>query len=402
MAVIETVSIEDVYPLQDEYGNDLATRDYEAKANKAYVKELAESMRAKGVPDEMPVLVRDGGIYRIKSGNSRVMAMRLLGTKRFPAVVEDESTEQAVLETVIRTNTKKKYEDVEESRFVRQLALFGTDEYVAEVTGMAVEKAAKVRKGAELADDAAEDMSLLRLMAIADFEGDPMAVELLKNCSEKEFPAVEKELRQKAEREAKAAAIKEAIEGAGIEVADSAPKGWVYAGHVGSPEHDLSDGEGCIAKPCTWGVGYELYRAPGAAPADPEEEERKRRKAELDALYEAAEGAREEWLAANVLDPAKTAALMELPGNFENPYNYAIGNLMGRLRDDWPPVPADAVNSYAGHKGNICDWHGDLGEEGCAKFAALTNAMVAGGYEPPEEEMALYRMAVERIGGEDE
>lgn len=402
MAVIETVSIEDVYPLQDEYGNDLATRDYEAKANKAYVKELAESMRAKGVPDEMPVLVRDGGIYRIKSGNSRVMAMRLLGTKRFPAVVEDESTEQAVLETVIRTNTKKKYEDVEESRFVRQLALFGTDEYVAEVTGMAVEKAAKVRKGAELADDAAEDMSLLRLMAIADFEGDPMAVELLKNCSEKEFPGIEKELRQKAEREAKAAAIKEAIEGAGIEVADSAPKGWVYAGHVGSPEHDLSDGEGCIAKPCTWGVGYELYRAPGAAPADPEEEERKRRKAELDALYEAAEGAREEWLAASVLDPAKTAALMELPGLSDTPYDYRVANLMQQLRDEWPAVPACAVSSYLAHRGNICDWRGDLEKGRCEDFAALTDAMVAGGYEPPEEETALYRMAVERIGGEDE
>jgi len=59
-AVIETVSIEDVYPLVDEFGNDLATRDYSTKANQAYVEELARSMRAKGIPDEMVTLVRDG------------------------------------------------------------------------------------------------------------------------------------------------------------------------------------------------------------------------------------------------------------------------------------------------------------------------------------------------------
>ena len=104
-AVIETVNIEDVYPLVDALGNDLATRDDSTKENQAYVKELARSMRAKGIPDEMVTLVRDGGIYRVKAGNSRVMAMRELGTKTFPAIVEDESTEQAVIECVVRTNT---------------------------------------------------------------------------------------------------------------------------------------------------------------------------------------------------------------------------------------------------------------------------------------------------------
>lgn len=40
---IETVSIEDVFPLEDEYGNSMARRDYTLKANKDYVKRLAES-----------------------------------------------------------------------------------------------------------------------------------------------------------------------------------------------------------------------------------------------------------------------------------------------------------------------------------------------------------------------
>ena len=43
MQVIETVSIDDVFPLEDEYGNDLARRDYTLKANKEYVRRLADS-----------------------------------------------------------------------------------------------------------------------------------------------------------------------------------------------------------------------------------------------------------------------------------------------------------------------------------------------------------------------
>ena len=95
--VIETVSIEDVFPLEDEYGNSMARRDYTLKANKDYVKRLAESFNPETKqPDEPPVLVRDRGIYRIKAGNSRVEAMRLLKVKSFTAVVED-GDEKAVV-----------------------------------------------------------------------------------------------------------------------------------------------------------------------------------------------------------------------------------------------------------------------------------------------------------------
>ena len=56
MASIETVSIEDVFPLEDEYGNSMARRDYTLKANKDYVKRLAESFNPETKqPDEPPV-----------------------------------------------------------------------------------------------------------------------------------------------------------------------------------------------------------------------------------------------------------------------------------------------------------------------------------------------------------
>lgn len=194
MLTIETVNIADVYPLYDEYGNDLASRDYSTKENQKYVDELAQSMSAKGIPDELVTLVRDGGIYRIKAGNSRVMAMRKLGTKTFPAIVEDESTEQAIIETVVRTNTKKKYSAVEESRFMRQLQAFGDDEYVSSVAGIKPEESKRMRRACEVVKDAADDMSLLRLIKIGEYADDPEAVEALTNCAEKDYLLIAKEI----------------------------------------------------------------------------------------------------------------------------------------------------------------------------------------------------------------
>ena len=47
-----------MFPLEDEYGNSMARRDYTLKANKDYVKRLAESFNPETKqPDEPPVLV---------------------------------------------------------------------------------------------------------------------------------------------------------------------------------------------------------------------------------------------------------------------------------------------------------------------------------------------------------
>ena len=153
MHINEKVPIEDVFPLKDEHGNDFARRDYALKANRDYVARLAESFDKSTLqPDEMPVLVQDGGIYYIAAGNSRVEAMRHLGLKFFRAVVLDDTVEEAIekklLETAVRTNVKKTYEDGELAEFTRQLLLFGDDQYVSEVTGIDKARVGRIRKGA--------------------------------------------------------------------------------------------------------------------------------------------------------------------------------------------------------------------------------------------------------------
>lgn len=222
MLTIETVNIADVYPLYDEYGNDLASRDYSTKENQKYVDELAQSMSAKGIPDELVTLVRDGGIYRIKAGNSRVMAMRKLGTKTFPAIVEDESTEQAIIETVVRTNTKKKYSAVEESRFIRQLQAFGDDEYISSVAGIKPDESKRMRRACEVVKDAADDMSLLRLIKIGEYADDPEAVEALTNCAEKDYLLIAKEIEARHAKEHAEKALIHELNARNIPISDDA------------------------------------------------------------------------------------------------------------------------------------------------------------------------------------
>ena len=170
--VMERVQLDRVLPLVDEFGNEYLNRDYSLDVNRQYVSELAASFKD-GEPDEPIVVVRDGDVFRVKAGNSRVRAMKELGTRECWAIVDDEGTEQAINETVVRTNVKKKYELLEESRFVQQLAMFGDDEYVGHVSGIGAEKAAQVRRARAVAGDKAMQMSLERLMAVDEFDGYP-------------------------------------------------------------------------------------------------------------------------------------------------------------------------------------------------------------------------------------
>lgn len=380
MPTIETVSIDDVYPLTDEYGNSLATRDYSTKENKAYVKELARSMAAKGVPDEMVTLVRDGGIYRVKAGNSRIMAMRELGTRKFDAVVEDESTLQDTIATVIRTNTKKKYEAVEESRFIQQLALFADDEYVAEAAGIEVEQVSKVRRAMGAVKDAAEDMSLLRLIAIADYADDPDAVERLTNCSEKEFPAIERGLA--AARDARDAleAMEAALAERCIEVVRNSPDGYRFVCSVKSPDDvmGLSEDLGTCVAENIYGRTYYIYSAT-EEPVDPEVEAAKAEKARRDDLVGAADDARTEWFLEHLEEPMP--ALVELGGNMAGS-DHRVKGFIEHHGLELPETVMDRIYAYVMKR--LVRFNDT--EYWAEAFIALGDALAAHGYDASGEE----------------
>lgn len=194
------VKVADIFPLEDEYGNKFLSRDYDLPANKEYVSALAASFGPSGEPDEQIKLIRDGDVYRIKAGNSRVMAMRELGTEECWAVVDTDDTVQSVLETVVRTNTKKTYEPIERSRFEQQLLLFGDDRYVSDVSQIGIEDVARMRRGRQIAGEKAETYTLDRLFAIGEFEGDDQAVKTIEAAADSNIAGVVARLRREREQ----------------------------------------------------------------------------------------------------------------------------------------------------------------------------------------------------------
>lgn len=415
MYINEKVPIEDVMELRDDAGNSLARRDYSLKANKDYVKRLAAKFDPETKqPNELPVLILDGGIYYIMSGNSRVEAMRYLGVKHFAAVVIDdvpaEDIARKMVETAIRTNTKKTYEAAEEAEFTRQLFLFSKDEHVSAVTGMDIGKVRRVKRGMARHEEVIDQMTLDWAEAVGEAEeaGDAELVEALTAASASTWRSALSQVRTRRDHQERKAAILEALASAGIAVADGSREieGLRYVSAVTSAE-DVGSREwpeGSVAY-MQWDTLGNVY-AP-APEADPAEE---RAKAEQDAArrqWEEAYAHRGEWLAEHLaeVEPAHLVSL--LPSGSELPV-YADDVLdFSEAFDALIPIgPAVTVAAFCALT-EAPPWGRGLRRpdpEACRRFVALTDALELKGYEPPEAEQRLYQMCVEAIGkeGDDE
>lgn len=394
---LETVSIEDVFPVEDTYGNQYLSRDYSLKANQDYVRDLAASFGPDGQPDEPPVLVRDGGIFRIKSGNSRIMAMREIGTKSFRAIIDERDTPKSLVEAAIRTDTKKTYEPIERSRYEQQLFLFGPDEYVAEVTGRSVEHVKKARRIREAVEDAADDMTIERMIALADFEDDTEAYQKIVNASESEWRRLVDDLARERQRKQTRAAIIAALEARGVtEIEDST--GMKYLGAIpiaSSIPEDIPE-DACYRLDKYY-VGAYIY-APASNAEEEEQSEKVRVRDELKALWEKANESREAWIVEHINDVLPhIRALTD-----ESPYSYSVNSFLKENDIRLPETPASTILAYALY--SIKPFTSSEIDDDAEVFVALTDAMRADGYEPPEEEMRLYEMCQEYMagGGNDE
>lgn len=402
---IETVKLEDIYPLEDEYGNDMATRDYSLEVNKEYVKELADSFGPDGTPDELITLVRDDGIYRVKAGNSRVRAMELLGTKECQAIVEDidgeEARAQAIVETVVRTNTKKKYEALEESSFVRQLHMFGDDQYVSEVSGIEVEKVARMRKAVEIVDDAAEDMSLLRLIAIGEFADNEEDVEALTNCKESDFQRIYDGIVRRRENQRKCEEIEAALSEAGIELVEERPEGYVYDSWFDKLDDVENLPVDAKVSRNSYGDYYNVYLPADEKEVSPEEEARKESIALRKARYEKASESRAAFVAAHVNDDMHE--LVEKAD--DSPYSWDVDHFARKHGIEMPVGPAHVIAAFVVLDSKPYSWSNEYDDEDSLKqFIELTDYLKAHGYEPPQEEIDLYdevREALEAMESEE-
>lgn len=415
MHINEKVPIEDVFPLKDEHGNDFARRDYSQKANRDYVARLAESFdKATLQPDEMPVLVQDGGIYYIAAGNSRVEAMRQLGVKFFRAVVLDDTVEEAIekklLETAVRTNVKKTYEDGELAEFTRQLLLFGDDQYVSEVTGLDKSRVGRIRKGAPHAGEAVDQMPLEWYEAVGEAEeaGDAETVEALTAASASTWRSVLSQMRGKRQAEERKAALLEALAWAGIPVAkgDEDKSGLRYVSSVNTAE-DVKGREwpeGSVAY-MQWDTWVWIY-APKPE-ADPAEEAAKAERDTARRQWEEAYKSQGKWLAENITEVEPAYLVSLLPSGSELPvYAEDVLEFAEAFGADIPIGPEVTVAAFCALT-ESSPWPEGLrapDPEACRLFVKLTDALELKGYEPPEAEQRLYQMCVDAIGkeGKDE
>ena len=226
MKYLKRVKVAELHTPRDKYGNEFPSREFDQQVNKDYVQELAGSFRANGEPDvELSLVPRPEGGYYVADGQSRMHAMQLLGTEECWGVVDEDATVQDVIETIMRTNKKKKYEPTEESRVVQQLAAFGDDTYVSEVASIDVDKAARVRRAREIIGERAEQLSLDRLYVVPDFEGDEEAVKLIIDAPEARWQSIAENLLRRKKLEEQRAAFKAEAEKLDIELVENWPDG---------------------------------------------------------------------------------------------------------------------------------------------------------------------------------
>jgi len=392
---IERVRIEDVYPVEDEYGNQYLSRDYSLKENQRYIEELAASFDQKtGEPNEPPVLVRDGGIYRIKAGNTRIMAMRSLGTDSFMAIIDDKDTPQSLIEAAIRTDTKKAYEPIERSRFEQQLYLFGTDEYVSETTGRTVEEVRKVRRTIERIEDAAEDMTIDRMIALVEFEDDQDAYMEIVNAKEGEWQKVASDIRISREHIKRRMALKEALDERGIKIVDETPDGYIFHMYTNSAEGLPED----LPEQAVFSLNYAvdgipdngfLY-VPASEDVNPEEEEKRAQDAVLEEEYEKTYASRLAWFLEHIEEDMP--ALCDGIQDPLNAYSYEIRAFMGENNIPAPLGIEHRIYSFIAMRKPWNFEHEFEGSRACG-FIDITNALRSCGYEPCEEELNLYARA---------
>lgn len=228
---LRKISLEDVYP---DPGNPRSKENFGDLA--AMAESFALNAASPGEPFNPIVVVRDGGIYRIVDGERRYRAMRVARTASCHAVVCDDMDEANAMLAMIATDDKRQLTDVERSRGVQQMLLLGVDPEKVERAGRMVRGSSRrVRRAMERADDAAEEMTLERLLAVADLEdAGATAGELaaVSDCAEGAWRYEAARVRARIEADAAYEEMRRVFDEAGAVVLDERPDGyeaWGYA-----------------------------------------------------------------------------------------------------------------------------------------------------------------------------
>ena len=225
MQTMELVDIADVYPYEED-GVRMNPRNVFGKECREYIAQLAEQFRYNrlnpGQPRVRPILYRDGGIYMIVDGECRYEAMKLAGTRKFYADVFDdladaETARREAAKAMVETDCKRPLTPEEMCQGVQTMLELGIpDEEVAAVARTDAGRVGRVRRASRAVGDAAYDMTIDRLLAIAEFDGDEEATARLRDCDAREWRRVYEALSADRRMRGTEAAVRAALEERGL------------------------------------------------------------------------------------------------------------------------------------------------------------------------------------------
>ncbi len=303
---LEVVSIDDVYPDPNN-----PRKKFEG------IEALAESFdlneERPGEPFAPPILVRDGGIFRIVDGERRYRAMKINRKRSFTANVCEDLDEVNTIMAMMATDDKQPLTDIEKSRGVQQMLLLGVEPTKVD-KAIKGAKSKRIKKAMDKVQDAAEDMSLDRLLAIVEFEDDQEVVDELTNCREDEWQRIADNARRERSAKKRTNDIHAVLVDRGYTIVDERPEDYYYSGRVLS----VKDAESMTDDPATVvfmiDTTYHTVDKLAKRVTNEEDAELESRKARLrDDLRESAERV-ETWFGSHIGNPSSmpTVANMAL------------------------------------------------------------------------------------------
>jgi ParB-like chromosome segregation protein Spo0J len=268
--LITTLRVEDVYPNPRHY------REVKPEA----VAALAANIAVAGQLEPIRVW-RDGDIYIIDAGHHRHAAIKSLGIEEIDAIVVDTDDVQAM----VASNMHFAESEIERSRGTQLLLATGVRPLeAAALVGVDQDTVSKAARGIKVVADecACEDLTLDRLVAIAEFDDDPGMVDALLNAPEEKWRAIARAFRDNRLRAKKVEAAKVEVEKAGCALIEREQAGNYFYLDRGPEKPD--EAVAAVIVSYDWSTNVEIvwYAALDTAKADAEAQARAAERAECD------------------------------------------------------------------------------------------------------------------------
>lgn len=371
---------------------------------------LAGSIEATGgEPLSPPVVVEDGGAYRIVDGERRYRAMLSLGADEMDVLVCPDMYDASCVVAMVATDDKRPLTEAERAKGVQQMLVLGVpEERAAKAARTDAAKVRAVRRVAKEARELGVQAGIDQLAAADTMPSDKERRKVLE-ADPGQWQAVAARLdAQRAAREAKAELLA-AIGARGLEVLKEPPDGMRFLSCVGSAADVERVPDGCVVVDRPYGMS--AYR-----PADGEEAARDADEAErLAAVEENASAVRASGLsmARHVgaligRDPSSRAldGLREKALGRRRRLGDEMAEALGARAAEADPGAfelADAAAAAFSLSGMYNSWSCELNRWRCSGYADAYQLARSCGWEPSAADEELMALALEgsREDGEE-